>query len=163
WQAGAAYVPVDAGYPAERIAFMLDDSRPSAVVCGEATRSAVPVDTAAPLVVLEAVELPDSMLQVPVAAGDLAYVMYTSGSTGTPKGVAVPHGSVAALAGERDWSLGPSDAVLMHAPHAFDASLFEIWVPLVSGARVVVAGSGVVDAQRVREAVAAGVTAVHLC
>ncbi|WP_033017609.1 AMP-binding protein, partial [Streptomyces rimosus] len=60
------------------------------------------------------------------------------------------------------WSLGPSDAVLMHAPHAFDASLFEIWVPLVSGARVVVAGNGVVDAQRVREAVAAGVTAVHL-
>ncbi|KWT62298.1 non-ribosomal peptide synthetase [Streptomyces albus subsp. albus] len=162
WQAGAAYVPVDAGYPAERIAFMLDDSRPSAVVCGEETRAAVPVDTAGPLVVLDEVGDGREAFQAPIPANDLAYVMYTSGSTGTPKGVAVPHGSVAALAGERDWSLGPSDAVLMHAPHAFDASLFEIWVPLVSGARVVVAGSGVVDAQRVREAVAAGVTAVHL-
>ncbi|WP_050506632.1 AMP-binding protein, partial [Streptomyces rimosus] len=148
WQAGAAYVPVDAGYPAERIAFMLDDSRPSAVVCGEATRSAVPVDTAAPLVVLDEVELPDSMLQVPVAAGDLAYVMYTSGSAGTPKGVAVPHGSVAALAGERGWAAGPDDAVLLHAPHAFDVSLFEIWVPLVAGGRVEVARPGAVDAQR---------------
>ncbi|WP_158813478.1 non-ribosomal peptide synthetase, partial [Streptomyces rimosus] len=138
------------------------DSRPSAVVCGEGTRAAVPVDTAGPLVVLEKVDAVDAASQVPISGGDLAYVMYTSGSTGTPKGVAVPHGSVAALAGERGWSLGPDDVVLMHAPHAFDASLFEIWVPLVSGARVVVAGSGVVDAQRVREAVAAGVTAVHL-
>ncbi|MEU7260748.1 non-ribosomal peptide synthetase [Streptomyces rimosus] len=162
WKAGAAYVPVDAGYPAERIAFMLDDSRPSAVVCSEATRSAVPVDTAAPLVVLDAVELPGSALHVPVSAGDLAYVMYTSGSTGTPKGVAVPHGSVAALTGERGWAAGPDDAVLLHAPHAFDVSLFEIWVPLVAGGRVEVARPGAVDAQRIREAVAGGVSAVHV-
>ncbi|MFH8407406.1 amino acid adenylation domain-containing protein [Streptomyces sp. NPDC018019] len=162
WKAGAAYVPVDAGYPAERIAFMLADSSPAAVVCGAVTRAAVPVDTGVPLVELDALETPASTLHVPVSAEDLAYVMYTSGSTGTPKGVAVPHGSVAALAGDQGWSLGPDDAVLMHAPYAFDASLFEMWVPLVRGARVVVAGPGVVDAQRVREAVAAGVTALHL-
>ncbi|WP_345624365.1 AMP-binding protein, partial [Streptomyces ziwulingensis] len=100
---------------------------------------------------------------VPVDGDDLAYVMYTSGSTGTPKGVAVPHGSVAALAGDAGWGVGPGDTVLFHAPHAFDISLFEVWVPLAAGARVVVADSGVaVDAAAVREHLAAGVTHVHV-
>ncbi|MEV5594487.1 amino acid adenylation domain-containing protein [Streptomyces sp. NPDC052496] len=167
WKAGAAYVPVDAGYPAERVAFLLADSGPSVVLCTEATRAAVPADVAGQVVVLDDPEVRAAVAeatgsQPALSADDLAYVMYTSGSTGVPKGVGVPHGSVAALVADRGWALGPDDAVLMHAPHAFDASLFEIWVPLVSGARVVVAGAGAVDAQRVREAVAAGVTAVHL-
>ncbi|MZE79603.1 AMP-binding protein, partial [Streptomyces sp. SID5475] len=82
--------------------------------------------------------------------------------TGVPKGVAVPHGGVAALVGEREWSVGSGDAVLMHAPHAFDASLFEVWVPLVAGARVVVAEPGAVEAQQVRQHIAGGVTALHV-
>ncbi|WP_309505730.1 amino acid adenylation domain-containing protein, partial [Streptomyces phytophilus] len=98
-----------------------------------------------------------------MGAADVAYVMYTSGSTGTPKGVAVPHGAVAVLAGERGWGAGPGEAVLMHAPHAFDISLYEVWVPLAAGGRVVVAEPGVVDAERVRLAVSdAGVSRLHV-
>ncbi|MFE2046737.1 amino acid adenylation domain-containing protein, partial [Streptomyces sp. NPDC059477] len=173
WRAGAAYVPVDTGYPAERIAFLLGDCAPAAVVCSGATRALIPDGTPGRLVALDD---PSFTEDGGAAAGtvgpppvvdlgpdDLAYVMYTSGSTGTPKGVAVPHGSVAALVGERGWGVGAGDAVLFHAPHAFDISLFEVWVPLASGARVVVAEPGVaVDAAAIRRHLAAGVTHVHV-
>ncbi|MFH8980053.1 non-ribosomal peptide synthetase [Streptomyces varsoviensis] len=169
WRTGAAYVPVDPAYPAERVAFMLADSGPVAVVCTGATRHMVPVDSTARPVVLDdptvAAEVsgrPADRRPERVTAQDLAYVMYTSGSTGVPKGVAVPHGAVAGLVGDRGWSVGAHDAVLMHAPHAFDASLFEAWVPLAAGGRVVMAPPGVVDPQRIREAAAGGVTTVHL-
>ncbi|GAA4072014.1 amino acid adenylation domain-containing protein [Streptomyces shaanxiensis] len=163
WRTGAAYVPVDVTDPAERITFLLKDSAPAAVLCTRSTRGSVPEDTpVAPLVLDDLAADPGEPPVVPLTADDIAYVMYTSGSTGTPKGVAVPHGAVAALAGDAGWDVRPDDAVLLHAPHAFDATLFEIWVPLVSGARVVVAEPGVVDALRIREEVAAGVTVLHL-
>nr|8GIC_A Chain A, Non-ribosomal peptide synthetase [Actinoplanes teichomyceticus]8GIC_B Chain B, Non-ribosomal peptide synthetase [Actinoplanes teichomyceticus]8GJ4_A Chain A, Non-ribosomal peptide synthetase [Actinoplanes teichomyceticus]8GJ4_B Chain B, Non-ribosomal peptide synthetase [Actinoplanes teichomyceticus] len=159
WKAGAAYVPVDAGYPAPRVAFMVADSGASRMVCSAATRDGVPEG-------IEAIVVTDEEAFEASAAGarpgDLAYVMYTSGSTGIPKGVAVPHRSVAELAGNPGWAVEPGDAVLMHAPYAFDASLFEIWVPLVSGGRVVIAEPGPVDARRLREAISSGVTRAHL-
>ncbi|MGY5138216.1 amino acid adenylation domain-containing protein, partial [Streptomyces nigrescens] len=163
WKAGAAQVPVRVEYPAQRIDRMLTDAGARVALCGGATRDAVP-DGVEP-VVMDAPEVRDVPHEAPtrtVGAHDVAYVMYTSGSTGIPKGVVVPHASVAALVSDAGWSQGPDDCVLLHASHAFDASLVEIWVPLVNGARVLVAEPGAVDAQRLREAVERGVTTAHL-
>ncbi|OKJ93018.1 non-ribosomal peptide synthetase [Amycolatopsis sp. CB00013] len=166
WKVGAAYIPLDPAYPAERVKFMLADAEPAAVVCTEAHRNAVLDGGLAPIVLDEPetrrAVAESARLSIGVTADDVAYVMYTSGSTGTPKGVAVSHGNVAALVGEPGWDVGPEDAVLMHASHAFDISLFEMWVPLLTGARLVLAGSGVVDGEALAGYVASGVTAAHL-
>ncbi|RSM88016.1 non-ribosomal peptide synthetase [Kibdelosporangium aridum] len=159
WKSGAAYVPVDAAYPAPRVAFMVADSAVSLTVCSAATRDGVPEGIES--IVITDEDASDTSVAT-VRPGDLAYVMYTSGSTGTPKGVAITHGTIAELAEDPGWVMEPGEAVLMHSPHTFDASLFEVWTPLSLGARVVIAEPGSVDVRRLREAAAAGVTRVYL-
>ncbi|WP_264653460.1 non-ribosomal peptide synthetase, partial [Actinoplanes cyaneus] len=154
WRAGAAYVPVDPRWPAGRAEFVL--RRTDLVVADR------------DLPGLAAVPLPELLAgpaapEVSLAAGDLAYAMYTSGSTGTPKGVEISHGAVAALVQDSCWSAAARGRVLLHAPHAFDASIFELWVPLVSGGRVVVAEPGRLDARGLATLVAEhSLTAVHV-
>jgi amino acid adenylation domain-containing protein len=77
----------------------------------------------------------------------LGYAMYTSGSTGVPKVVGVTDEDLVTLALDRGFGLRASDRVLFHAPHAFDASIYEIWAPLLAGACVVVAPDRELDAQ----------------
>nr|WP_281355894.1 non-ribosomal peptide synthase/polyketide synthase [Pseudomonas atagonensis] len=143
-KAGGAYVPLDPGYPAERLAYMLEDSAPVAVLVQAATRSLIG-ETAATLIDFDHCtwqELPESNPQVPgLSAANLAYVIYTSGSTGMPKGVMVEHRNLCNLL---HWSaslcpLSTGAALLQKTPFSFDASVWELFWPLTSGMRLVLA------------------------
>ncbi|HEX6346256.1 amino acid adenylation domain-containing protein, partial [Umezawaea sp.] len=162
-KAGAAYVPLDARAPAERMRRVLADAGVMTVVtdpAGEALAASVHTGQ---LVVLDGDTAGAPDPGVVVDPDQLVYVMHTSGSTGTPKGVAVRHRDVVALALDSRFDGGAHDRVLLHSPSAFDASTYELWVPLLRGGRVVVARPGDVDADAVRHAVAAhGVTAIWL-
>ncbi|MGL4960428.1 MAG: amino acid adenylation domain-containing protein, partial [Inquilinus sp.] len=143
-KAGAAYLPLDPDYPAERLAFMLRDAAPVALLTQPALRDRLPpIDL--PILCLDAAA--DSLVDgpehnPPALAGpdDLAYVIYTSGSTGTPKGVLVPHRNVLRLFAATDPWFGFHDRdvwTLFHS-HAFDFSVWEIWGALFHGGRLVV-------------------------
>ncbi|MFI9824523.1 amino acid adenylation domain-containing protein, partial [Streptomyces sp. NPDC052013] len=138
---GAAYVPVDPAYPADRIAYMLGDARPALVVTTTALQHALPEDGPERLL-LDAVSLPDEPL--PPAAltpQDPAYVIYTSGSTGRPKGVVVSHTGVASMAAaHQEWfGGGPGHRVLQFSSPSFDASIWEILTTLLTGSALVFA------------------------
>jgi amino acid adenylation domain-containing protein/non-ribosomal peptide synthase protein (TIGR01720 family) len=140
-KAGAAYLPLDPGYPVERLDFMLRDSGTSTVVAQPSLRDRLPDSTGV-------VALPDDGPAGPprvlARANNVAYAMYTSGSTGTPKGVLVEHRGIVRLVCGQDYlELAPSDVVAQVASSSFDASTFEIWGALLNGATLAVAPPGV--------------------
>ncbi|MDO7900267.1 non-ribosomal peptide synthetase, partial [Pseudomonas citrulli] len=103
-KAGGAYVPLDPDYPAERVAYMLDDSRARVLLTEQAVAATLSVPEATMVLMLDRLDLAGYSLQAPstgVTPDNLAYVIYTSGSTGLPKGVAIAHRNVLALI---DWS-----------------------------------------------------------
>ena len=130
-RAGAAYVPLDPSYPAERVAFMLEDSGAQVVVTTAAQASRFE-----DALVLETVADADAPA-VSIDARTLAYLIYTSGSTGRPKGVCIEHGAMIRLRDAMRAIIPTLPVVIQAAPVAFDASVFEIWVPLMEGGRVV--------------------------
>jgi amino acid adenylation domain-containing protein len=135
--AGAAYVPVDPTYPADRQAFMLSDSGAAVLVTrGRLTDGPAVLD-------LDAEIVPSAAWPAgtEVTPNHLAYIIYTSGSTGRPKGVAIEHRSAVTLA---DWARSQfSDeelaGVLASTSICFDVSIFEIFVPLAWGGRLILA------------------------
>ncbi|RKG77508.1 non-ribosomal peptide synthetase, partial [Corallococcus terminator] len=147
-KAGAAYVPLDPGYPAERLAFMLSDCAAPVLLTQRALASTLPpssasrlfLDEAGPLLALQ----PSGPLALALSPDALAYVIYTSGSTGQPKGAMNSHRAVAnrLLWMQRSFQLGPTDAVLQKTPFSFDVSVWEFFWPLLSGARLVLARPG---------------------
>ncbi|WJV50826.1 non-ribosomal peptide synthetase [Streptomyces flavofungini] len=158
-KAGGVYLPVDPDYPAERLDFMLRDAAPTVLVTDTGTAPSLPATTVPHLVLDEpgtretiARSEPRTTAALTPAGpppghpDTLAYVIYTSGSTGTPKGVAVTHRAVVTLALDGRYQGGAHARVLQHAPLAFDASTYELWVPLLSGGTLVVAPPGVLDA-----------------
>ncbi|MGY0056185.1 amino acid adenylation domain-containing protein [Streptomyces sp. LZ34] len=170
-KAGGFYVPLHEGYPVERLRSVMRDCGAGVLLTDRAAQAGGFAGDARVVEVTGEVLTADDTDDSNVVVGgrhplQLAYVMYTSGSTGEPKGVAVPHRGVVELALDTSWASDTDNAhkrVLMHAPHAFDASDYEIWVPLLSGGRIVVAPNEPVDAQVLRGLVAGGrVSAVHV-
>ncbi|WP_040739137.1 non-ribosomal peptide synthetase, partial [Nocardia tenerifensis] len=140
-KAGGAYLPIDPGYPSDRVAFVLADAAPVVVLTDAATAKALP-DNEIPLLCMDTTVVDDVTGAERVAAvrpENLAYVIYTSGSTGVPKGVGITHRNVVNLVAQA-WSAGTGDRVLVHSSIAFDASTYEIWPALCGGATLVVAG-----------------------
>ncbi|MGW2817015.1 non-ribosomal peptide synthetase [Streptomyces sp. NPDC001415] len=131
-KAGAAYLPLDPGLPAERLAHLVADAAP-ALVLSDAT---TPPAGWQSLSAVETEGRSDNAPRVPVTPDDLAYVIYTSGSTGRPKGVAVTHGNVVNLFDHWLARMGsaPDEAASMWSSIGFDASVHEILLPLTSGA-----------------------------
>jgi amino acid adenylation domain-containing protein len=152
---GAAFVPLDPDYPAERLRYMLDDTAAPLVITQRSLAGRLPAGPAR-LVVDEVRDQLAARPPVPLpplaGPADLAYVIYTSGSTGRPKGVMVEHaGIVSYLSGmQDDFPLRPGDSFLQATPLTFDVSVYEIFWPLWQGATVVlVPGTSRVDMEHV--------------
>ena len=145
---GAAYVPVDPDYPAERIAYMIEDARVPVMLTQTWLRAKLPphdgvtvcLDSEWPQIAKSSDESP----AIKVQPGQPAYVIYTSGSTGQPKGAINSHlGICNRLLWMQDaYRLGPDDRVLQKTPFSFDVSVWEFFWPLLSGATLVVAQPG---------------------
>ncbi|MFJ5673677.1 amino acid adenylation domain-containing protein [Streptomyces sp. NPDC093097] len=149
-KAGGAYLPIDPDYPADRIAYMLDDADPTCVI----TTSGVDLPaTSHPRVLLDAIEamtgdlpatpIDSSEHRAPLELHHPAYVIYTSGSTGRPKGVIVTHTGIASLAEAhtRHLDVQPGSRILQFASLSFDAATWELIMALTHGATLVMAPS----------------------
>ncbi|WP_434517517.1 non-ribosomal peptide synthetase DhbF [Bacillus subtilis] len=145
---GAAYLPLDPEFPADRISYMLEDAKPSCIITTEEIAASLPDDLAVPELVLDQAvtqeiikryspENPD----VSVSLDHPAYIIYTSGSTGRPKGVVVTQKSLSnfLLSMQEAFSLGEEDRLLAVTTVAFDISALELYLPLISGAQIVIA------------------------
>jgi amino acid adenylation domain-containing protein len=148
WRAGGAYLPLDPDYPRDRLDFMVEDAGVAVVVGSSALASSftgcglVLLDD--PVTVAGIAALPGGPLVTVTHPDQLAYVIYTSGSTGRPKGVAVGHRGVVnrLLRMQEVWRLSAGERVLHKTPLTFDASVWELFWPLMVGAELVVAEAG---------------------
>ncbi|NUS62644.1 MAG: amino acid adenylation domain-containing protein, partial [Saccharothrix sp.] len=162
-KAGGAYVPLDVRAPHDRLRLLLADTGATVLLADREWAGTAAEVHDGPVALLDVTpDEPDTDPAVAVHPDTLAYVMHTSGSTGTPKGVAVRQRDVVGLAFDRAFDHG-HERVLLHSPQAFDASTYELWVPLLRGGAVVVAPPGDLDADALRRITTdAGVTALWL-
>jgi amino acid adenylation domain-containing protein len=162
-QAGAAYLPIDPGYPAERVKLLLGDSGAGIMLTQRSLADRFP-DVGHVIVLDDLPSAPPSGTVALTVAGagagprpaDLAYVMYTSGSTGRPKGVGIQQQGVVRLVhGLSKIAATADDTFLMLAPVAFDASTIEVWVPLAHSSRLAIYPPGPVEPHQLGAVLAA--------
>ncbi|HTG34125.1 MAG TPA: amino acid adenylation domain-containing protein [Thermoanaerobaculia bacterium] len=166
-KAGGGYLPLDPTYPRERLALLLADAAPAAVVGPRRLLAALPdIPSGTPRLALEDVdsEVDAEPFSADVPPTSLAYVIYTSGSTGAPKGVEVSHRGVVRLVREAGYtSFGPGEVYLQTAPMSFDLTTLEIWGPLLNGGRLALLPPGPYTLADIYAAVARqGVTTLWL-
>ncbi|MGW6544061.1 amino acid adenylation domain-containing protein, partial [Streptomyces massasporeus] len=146
-KSGAAYVPLDPDYPADRLAHMIEDARPALLVTRSDAGLPADLGQGTERLLLDTPQTRDALTAEPatdpgtdVHPHHPAYVIYTSGSTGRPKGVVVPHQNVVRLFGATDhwFGFGPDDVWTLFHSYAFDFSVWELWGPLLHGGRLVV-------------------------
>ena len=149
WAAGGAYVPLDPAYPEPRLGFMVADSELSVLLTTRALLGRVPVGPAVAVLCVDELDddgEPDARWPDPVVRpADLAVVIYTSGSTGQPKGVMIEHGNLTNVLESfvADPGFGPDDVMLALASLSFDIAGLELFLPLITGGRLVLAQAGV--------------------
>ncbi|WP_130908082.1 non-ribosomal peptide synthetase [Pseudomonas sp. Sample_16] len=165
-KSGAAYVPLDPKYPAERLGYMIEDSRLEVLLCEHGLLADLPLPVHLRLLSLdETAGYPANDPPSHVVAEDLAYIIYTSGSTGRPKGVAIAHGALREFCQTAaDYSrLSAADRVLQFATFSFDGFVEQCYPALCVGAALIMRGDDLWDAGRLAaQIVAQGVTVADL-
>jgi len=160
-KAGGAYVPLDPAYPADRIRYVLEDSRVPVLITQTGLAASLPTTNAKTLILDSTWSLIADQPTTPVATEDvsvpsnsLAYVIYTSGSTGKPKGVQLEHGSVVNFlrSMQREPGMDSHDVLVAVTTLSFDIAGLEMYLPLITGARLVIASREVTqDGQQLAE------------
>jgi len=143
-RAGAAYLPVDMAYPADRLRFMFGDAGVRFLLAQGASGGALAQTLGVQLIAIDQLPSVDLAAEPPSTGEALAYVMYTSGSTGTPKGVEICQRSIIRLVCQARYMRLDDSVVMLHAaPLGFDASTLEVWGPLLNGGCCVLHGEHV--------------------
>ncbi|HVT93824.1 MAG TPA: amino acid adenylation domain-containing protein [Bryobacteraceae bacterium] len=151
---GAAYVPLEPTDPPARLAFKIADAGVKALLSQSSLAERLPPSAAKCVLIEEALATPAKSVPGTHDPESLAYVIFTSGSTGKPKGVCVPHRALANLlnAMQQAPGLGENDRLLAITNLSFDISALELFLPLITGARLVIASKETVaDGSRIRE------------
>ena len=138
-KAGGAYVPIDVAYPADRIAYVLEDSKAPVLLTQRRLLPSLPAISAKRVLLGEPLPksgVPEVAPLVQVRPSNLAYVIYTSGSTGRPKGVMIEHRSVVNRLHwmQRAYPIGRGDVILQKTPYCFDVSVWELFWWALEGA-----------------------------
>ncbi|HVG11011.1 MAG TPA: amino acid adenylation domain-containing protein, partial [Thermoanaerobaculia bacterium] len=164
-KAGGAYVPLDPSYPRERLAWMLKDSRIGVLLTQEALLNILPPHGARAILLDGVADWDGEPVESGAGPDNLAYVIYTSGSTGRPKGAMNTHRGIVnrLLWMQERYGLGAADRVLQKTPVSFDVSVWELFWPLLAGARLVMARPGLHgdSAYLVETIVAESITTLH--